>query len=378
MTKYKPVRITHVVTYASEDGAFGGPLAVAIEQTRELAALGHDVELVMGWDGRAAVSVPGVKVRLFRLRRLPRAGFSGMFSFAMQRYLSASAGERDVLHVHLGRDLVTAPIARQAVANRTPLFLQTHGMVSPDRRLRAVAFDRLYIKRALTEASSVLTLTDDEEKGIEVLSGGRSSTDRVTNGVSRATSADGSRGQIHSHRIEILFLARLHPRKRVLTFARAAAIVTQRLPLVDFTVVGPDEGDLDELREFIADNQLDQRLHYEGPISPGHARARIAEASVYVLPSVGEVIPMSVLEALAAGTPTIITRSNGLAAVLEENQAAVVIDDSPEALAEAIEDLAGSASRRASLATAGAQVVERSFSATAVAEHLERIYEAHA
>jgi glycosyltransferase involved in cell wall biosynthesis len=249
-------------------------------------------------------------------------------------------------------------------------------MVTPDRRLRAVAFDRLYIKRALAEASSVLTLTDDEDRGIKELSDGRSTTDRVTNGVSRAPSTDESRTRSHPQEFEILFLARLHPRKRVLTFARAAALLTQRLPLVKFTVVGPDEGDLDKLREFITENQLDERLHYEGPINPGHARARIAEASVYVLPSLDEVIPMSVLEALAARTPTIITRSNGLATVLEDNRAAVVIDESPEALAEAIEELARSASRRASLSAAGARVVERNFSATAVAQHLEYLYEA--
>ncbi|MBF4614150.1 glycosyltransferase [Curtobacterium sp. VKM Ac-1376] len=364
-----------MVTYASCDGAFGGPLAVAIEQTRELAALGHDVELVMGWDGRLEVDVPGVRVRLFTLNRLPSLGFSGMFSFAMQRYLRTAAAERDILHVHLGRDLVTASVARNAIAGSASLFLQTHGMVMPDGRLRAATFDRLFIRPALASASSVLTLTPEEEEGIGGLSRNRSQTDRVTNGVGTASQAAMSRRVHPEGALEILFLARLHPRKRVLTFARAAALLAARLPLLRFSVVGPDEGDLDELQTFIVENSLDKTLIYEGPIAPGEAPKRIAQASVYVLPSIGEVVPMSVLEALAAGTPTIITRSNGLASALEEKHAALVIDETPQDLADAIERLAASASLRASLSTAGARVVEANFSAAAVALRLEHLYD---
>ena len=85
---------------------------------------------------------------------------------------------------------------------------------------------------------------------------------------------------------------------------------------------------------------------------------------------------MSVLEALAVGTPTIITRSNGLARTLEEHHAAVVIDESPEALAEAIRELAGSTSRRRQLSMAGQQVIRSTFSAAAVASRLEQLYTA--
>jgi glycosyltransferase involved in cell wall biosynthesis len=374
MTSTRPLRITHVVTYASEDGAFGGPLAVAIEQTRELAELGHDVELVMGWDGNLEVSVPGVTVRLFPVRRIPGTGFSGLFSRELQRHISDVATGRDIVHVHLGRDLVTAPAALRATKGRAMVFMQTHGMVMPDSRLRASLFDKVYISSALRRAAGILVLTPEEERGLGELVDGHAPIDRVTNGVTVGGAQGPSGSQEGNPVLDVLFLARLHPRKRVLTFARAAAIAAETLPSVRFSVVGPDEGDLGALKQFVSDNRLERTLFYEGPVAPGTAPLRIARSSVYVLPSVNEVVPMSVLEALAVGTPTIITRSNGLARTLEEHHAAVVIDESPEALAEAIRELAGSTSLRERLSIAGQQVIRSTFSAAAVARRLEQLY----
>lgn len=372
MTRTKPLKITHVVTYASEDGAFGGPLAVAIEQTQALAALGHEVELVMGWDGKVGVDVPGVQVRLFPVRKVPRAGFSGFFSPALQHHLSTTLRKRDVVHVHLGRDLVTAPVARRAARSTTAVFVQTHGMVPPDQRLRAAVFDRLFIRRALTRAASVLVLTPEEEAGVAEVARGQATIDRVTNGVTVPhvvphPNEDG-------RKLEVLFLARLHPRKRVLVFAEAAASVAESLPEVRFAVVGPDEGDLESLRTFISDRHLGDRIQYEGPVSPGAAPARIAKASVYVLPSVGEVVPMSVLEALAVGTPTLITESNGLAGILREHDAALVVDESPSALAQALREVLNSEPRRRELSAAGRRIIDAQFSSAAVARTLEHLY----
>ncbi len=37
------MRLLHVVTLVSDDGIFGGPPSVAVAQSAELAARGHDV-----------------------------------------------------------------------------------------------------------------------------------------------------------------------------------------------------------------------------------------------------------------------------------------------------------------------------------------------
>ena len=48
------MRVVQVVTLVSEGAAFGGPPSVAVTQLQEMAARGHDVELVALW--RSATS----------------------------------------------------------------------------------------------------------------------------------------------------------------------------------------------------------------------------------------------------------------------------------------------------------------------------------
>ena len=47
------VRVVHAVTLITPDGAFGGPVRVAVNQARELQTRGHDVEIVAACSGYA-------------------------------------------------------------------------------------------------------------------------------------------------------------------------------------------------------------------------------------------------------------------------------------------------------------------------------------
>jgi len=92
------MRILHVVTLVSVNGAYGGPVAVAVGQTQALAELGHDVTLLAGWDGRATLSIPNVDVQLFRARQaVPRTSFSGMCSSGILREVRRRAADADVV-----------------------------------------------------------------------------------------------------------------------------------------------------------------------------------------------------------------------------------------------------------------------------------------
>ena len=66
----------------------------------------------------------------------------------------------------------------------------------------------------------------------------------------------------------------------------------------------------------------------------------MAAAYAYVLPSVDEPFPMTVLEAMAAGKPVIVTDSNGLAGAVRDYGAGIVVPgDSAQALVEAMQRL---------------------------------------
>ncbi|WIB67971.1 glycosyltransferase [Curtobacterium sp. MCBD17_035] len=362
------MRIVQVVTMVASDGAFGGPVSVAIAQCAELARQGHSVTLLAGWDGHAQLRIPGVRVVLARTKRVPGTGFIGTWSPAAVRWLRKHRSEVDLVHVHAGRHLLDMDVALAASHLGLPYVLQTHGMVMPSSSPIVWAFDRWRTRRVVAGARALLSLTVEEDGGLERLFP-TASVHRVRNGVAAPPPGRRTASTVP----EVLFLARLHPRKRVLAFARMADLLHRRGIDAHFTVVGPDEGDLTSLRAFIAERP-ELPLQYEGDVPPGDGPRRLSQAAVYVLPSVGEVFPMTVLEALAAGTPSVITNECGIAGELAEYDAAVVTSPEPGALADGVLSVLTDAERAEQLTAAGRAAIETRYGIDAVAADLSQLY----
>ncbi|TFD17284.1 glycosyltransferase [Cryobacterium sp. TMT1-21] len=364
------MRIAHVITYVSSDGAFGGPVAVAVAQVTELARRGHEVDLLAGWDGAAKLEIEGVNVLLFRARKTLPGGFSRLTAPAMLQHMWANGGRYDATHVHLARDLVTLPVACLATRRAYRLVTQTHGMVMPDGRLKTRAFDALAMRATLRKADALLALTDEEKAGLTTITADGSRIHRITNGIDFSESSGRPRTTVP----QIVFLARLHPRKRVLAFAEAARDLVARGTNATFHVVGPDEGDLDALLGFIESEGLKDSLKYEGAIPSGRASERLAKAAVYVLPSFGEIVPMTVLEAMTVGTPVVMTHDCGVADELRFRNAAAVTNGSPEELMSAIAAILDSSALAESMRQNAYIALREVFSIKAVVDHLEALY----
>ncbi|GAB2816616.1 hypothetical protein GCM10027091_55140 [Streptomyces daliensis] len=172
----------------------------------------------------------------------------------------------------------------------------------------------------------------------------------------------------------VLFLARMHPVKRPEAFVEAAAWVVGAGVGAEFVLNGADEGALDGVTGLIARHGLQRSVRYEGAVAHEEALRRIAEAAVYVLPSSSEVFPVSLLEALAAGTPTVCTDGCGIAGELAARGASVVTDGSPRALADAVLRLLTDEDHARAVAAAGLRAVDELYSIGAVADRLEELY----
>lgn len=368
------MKVTHVVTLVSDAGAYGGPVSVATSQLAELARRGHETGLLSLWRGAGAPprAWDGVPLRARHARALvPGTGFLGLLHPALLRDLWRAAGRADLLHVHAGRDLVSLAALAVAALRRTPFVAQTHGMVQPRHSPLARLFDRLYVP-LLRRARCCLALDDGERTGLRAVFGGRAPhIELIGNGVDEPCE-DGA--PVAFRTPEVLFLARLHPVKRPVAFVEAAAEVHARLPGARFTLCGADEGELPAVRSAVERHGLAGVVRYAGALTHGDALRRLADATVYVLPSSSEVFPMSLLEALAAGTPTVSTDGCGIAPELAARGASMVTDGSPRALADAVLALLCDEGRRKELAEAGRRAVRERYGIGAVADRLEELY----
>ena len=365
------MRIIHVVALFSSIGAFGGPTRVAVNQVEQLRQMGHEAKLVtsaMAADVPIAAIEPMLSEVFIAHKIIPGIGFSGLYSHKLLRWLEKNLTPQDRVHVHLGRDLVSMPAAKIALKSGAQLFVQPHGMIQPSTRKLAKPFDRLLTQEVLSRAERVFYLTPEERSGLELIAPGA----RLENLVNGTPAVNGLSGS-ESSAPEVLFFGRLHSRKRPQFVVSAARALAKDFPTARFSVVGPDAGCLGEIQRDVGSNPVGN-LAIEPAIAVSHANARIARCSVFVLPSVDEPFPMSVLEALALGKPVIVTESCGLAAAIEHEHMGIVVNDSQQSFNEAVAKLLTDPALRMRMGHNARAASRQHFSMHAVGSQLVRAY----
>jgi len=114
----------------------------------------------------------------------------------------------------------------------------------------------------------------------------------------------------------VLFLGRLDRDKGIFELVDAISIVRREFPDVKLWFAG--EGDRDALRLYIEKNGLSGAAEFFGWVSGEVKRRLLGEATLHVLPSYLEGLPMVVLEAMAAGLPVVATNVGGIPSVVDD------------------------------------------------------------
>ena len=110
--------------------------------------------------------------------------------------------------------------------------------------------------------------------------------------------------------ITVLFMGRLWPEKGVNHLLEAVAALQNRFPDMQLVLAG--DGDLPAIQNQAQTLGLDHRLRLTGWVADQQKQALLHQATVLVLPSMAEGMPMAVLEAMAAGIPVIATAVGGI------------------------------------------------------------------
>ena len=112
----------------------------------------------------------------------------------------------------------------------------------------------------------------------------------------------------------VLYVGRLAVMKGVDTFLRAAARVVPSFPDVLFVIAG--EGpEYERLIHLAAHLGIGDRVMFLGKVSEEEREVLLSGSSVFVLPSVVEPFGIAALEAMAAGVPTIVSKTSGVAEI---------------------------------------------------------------
>ncbi len=129
-----------------------------------------------------------------------------------------------------------------------------------------------------------------------------------------------------------LFVGALQPRKDPVALVEALALADGDLRLV---LVGPEKHGVEALRGTIARLGLEQRVDFYGYVEREQLADLYRGAACFVLPSRWEGLGLTVLEAMASGTPVVATTAGALPEVTA-GAAVLVPPGDPRALADGI------------------------------------------
>lgn len=113
----------------------------------------------------------------------------------------------------------------------------------------------------------------------------------------------------------VLFLGRLTLQKGPHQFLEMASIVHGMRPDVHFVMAG-DGGMLGELIDHAIELHLSDCVAFAGKVSNAEAQQLFARADCFVMPSLSEPFGLVALEAIAQGTPVIISKQSGVSEVI--------------------------------------------------------------
>jgi glycosyltransferase involved in cell wall biosynthesis len=310
----------------------GGPIA------REIEACGWPVEVLGVRPGVRPMLVP-------RLARL------------------FSAGDIDVVHTHNTKSLLYAgPSAR--LAGASAVVHSRHGLRSGASPRQTTLF------RWASRCADKVVCVSNAAAACSRAEGVRpAAITTIWNGIDLerfAKSAPTPDGPA-------VFVGRLTPDKNVETLLKAMAIVRERDRGVKLLIAG-DGPSATSLRALCSDLKLENFVEFLGAVSD--VPALLAGASMMVLPSRTEGLPLSVLEAMASGVPVIATRVGGTAEALGDGEAGILVQPgNAAALAAEMLRLRKDRALSFQLANAGHHRARRWFGVDTMVARYESLYE---
>jgi glycosyltransferase involved in cell wall biosynthesis len=340
------------IPYYAPAYAFGGSVTVAETIVGGLLDAGHDVTVlttdVLDERTRIALDAPPIPAGATVVRfpnvshRLATA--NAYLPRGARRWLREHVGEYDVVLLQDLYSAVSVWSARAASGAGVPYVLQPLGTASPAReRGRSVAkqaFLTAWGGRTVREASTVLHSTDHEADELRAIGARDEQLMRMPLPLELPVQ-DGAGRSSHP---TVAYVGRLHAIKRIDVLIEAVALVRRSVPDLTLEVVGPGKRHEQELRGHAARLGAGDAVRFHGYVSNEEKLRMLGAAHVSALLSAGEGLPMAALEAMALGTPVVLSEGCHFPEV--DGRAGIVVGGSAQDAAAALERLLGDAGLR--------------------------------
>jgi glycosyltransferase involved in cell wall biosynthesis len=374
-------RVLHVIT--SLNRGAGGPASAVLGMAKSQADAGLNVTLLTGFTQNEEPPSPDAIGRATVIRIGPCHGPLARAS-GMSAQVDRAVANADIIHIHALWEEILHQAARAAQRRRVPYLITPHGMLDRwslrQSRLKKWLYLAWRARKNLRRAAAFHCTSRTEADEVDVLRFGPPTiVEPLGIDLSEFTNLP-PRGQFRAAHANItnnpfiVFLGRVHPGKGVEHLLPALAKMQNKTAIL--AVVGPDsENHMAQMQSLATRLNIADRVCFTGMLKGPARIAALQDADLFALPSDHENFGVAVVEALAAGTPVLISDHVNIRQEIADAGVGVVVPTEPNKIADALDRwLADHALRQAAAAKA-APFARRMYDWARIAQNWKQHYE---
>lgn len=173
--------------------------------------------------------------------------------------------------------------------------------------------------------------------------------------------------------MDILFLGRIEKAKGIFDLLHAFSIIHERLPEARLIIGG--EGDFESINSLSQELNISHAVVLLGWIDEKTRTEWLCRSGVFVLPSLFEQMPMTILEAMATETPIVATRVGAVNDMLEDGLCGFLVDPGDSlSLANQISSILSNPEKTKPFTDRAYSRVKNVYSADHVVQNLHNFY----
>jgi len=325
--------------------------------SRLQAQMGHDVTVYISKkDGKLiSKSVDGYKIQSFK----PSVQlFGNSIMPNMFYYLMKNRNNFDILHAHSHLFFSTNMSAAVKKMGAPPLVITNHGLISQSApKWLSDIYTPTVAKWTFDMASKILCYTDSEKEQLESIGVSSNKIAVIHNGIDtdQFSPSDEDRSKF-----QILWVGRFVPGKGVEYLIDAFAKIKRNYYNIKLLMIGTGPLKNDVIKQIEA-LDLSGNVIIKDFVPNSEIPELYRNSDLFVLPSLEEGVPRTILEAMACGVPVVCTNLPQLDKIVKDCGIVVPVKDS-EALATSIEDILSNIPKKKMLGQNGRERVVKNYS----------------
>ena len=343
--------------------AFGGAEIMCENLLYAQKRLGHDVIAVSLFDNHSPIAqrIEDSGIKIYFMGKKPGLDLS------IKRKLKKlfKAERPDAVHVHLNAIKYAAPAAKAAKVGKC--VYTVHNVAEKDAPGFSKILNKYFFKHSM---AMPVALSETVQDSIAKLYGiCKCRVPVVFNGIDLSKCIV-KEDYSATDSFELLHIGRFFEQKNHDGLLRAFAKVNQKYPNTRLRLVGAGELKA-QSEELACELGIDHAVIFEG--AQANVYPYLAAADIFVLPSIYEGMPITLIEAMGSALPIVATAVGGVPDMLTDRENALLCQCDVDAVADACIELIENEELRAQYGRAALEAADR-FSAEKMVRSYTEIY----